>query len=224
MSGTARRQGGGRCWPLARSCCACRRGAVSCCCRCRGSRLIGGAEANVATRFALPDHRSASPAACPTAISAAAAAAAALAAGERGIPASFEGHWRGKMWARRTPVRLILADLVGHADLLFGTVATSRCARARCQTVSPATAACAPSRSSPSGASATSPSSGSPWAIRSSASVRPAGQRIHSVPATASASAGGESRRAARARSGAISRCGSFCEPSVAIWRRRWRR
>ncbi len=49
------------------------------------------------------------------------ALAAVRAAGERGIAVSFDGNWRGKLWARwdGNP-RAILSELVGHADLLFG--------------------------------------------------------------------------------------------------------
>jgi 2-dehydro-3-deoxygluconokinase len=50
-----------------------------------------------------------------------AALAAARAAGERGIAVSFDGNWRGKLWARwdGNP-RAILSELVGRADLMFG--------------------------------------------------------------------------------------------------------
>lgn len=49
------------------------------------------------------------------------ALAAVRAASERGIAVSFDGNWRGKLWARwdGNP-RAILSELVGHADLLFG--------------------------------------------------------------------------------------------------------
>jgi 2-dehydro-3-deoxygluconokinase len=59
------------------------------------------------------------PALGPT--SAQSALAAVRAASERGIAVSFDGNWRGKLWARwdGNP-RAILAELVGHADLLFG--------------------------------------------------------------------------------------------------------
>lgn len=53
--------------------------------------------------------------------SAESALAAACAASERGIAVSFDGNWRGKLWARwdGNP-RAILSELVGHADLMFG--------------------------------------------------------------------------------------------------------
>lgn len=53
--------------------------------------------------------------------SAQSALAAVRAASERGIAVSFDGNWRGKLWARwdGNP-RAILAELVAHADLLFG--------------------------------------------------------------------------------------------------------
>ena len=54
-------------------------------------------------------------------VSAESALAAARAASERGIAVSFDGNWRGKLWARwdGNP-RAILSELVGHADLMFG--------------------------------------------------------------------------------------------------------
>ncbi|CAN5585839.1 sugar kinase [soil metagenome] len=59
------------------------------------------------------------PALGPT--SAQSALAAVRAASERGIAVSFDGNWRGKLWARWDgDPRAILAELVGHADLLFG--------------------------------------------------------------------------------------------------------
>lgn len=52
---------------------------------------------------------------------AASALAAARAASERGIAVSFDGNWRGKLWARwNGDPRIILSELVGHADLMFG--------------------------------------------------------------------------------------------------------
>ena len=52
---------------------------------------------------------------------AASALAAARAASERGIAVSFDGNWRGKLWARWDgDPRIILSELVGHADLMFG--------------------------------------------------------------------------------------------------------
>lgn len=53
--------------------------------------------------------------------SAQSALAAVRAASERGIAVSFDGNWRGKLWARwdGNP-RAILAELVAQADLLFG--------------------------------------------------------------------------------------------------------
>jgi len=49
------------------------------------------------------------------------AIAAARAATARGVPVSFDGNWRGKLWERwDANPRAILFDLVGHADLLFG--------------------------------------------------------------------------------------------------------
>jgi len=54
-------------------------------------------------------------------VSAESALAAASAASERNIPVSFDGNWRGKLWARwdGNP-RAILSELVSHADLMFG--------------------------------------------------------------------------------------------------------
>ncbi|SOB86584.1 2-dehydro-3-deoxygluconokinase [Sphingomonas guangdongensis] len=53
--------------------------------------------------------------------SADAALAAANAATERGIAVSFDGNWRGKLWARWDgDPRAILSELVDHAQLLFG--------------------------------------------------------------------------------------------------------
>lgn len=54
-------------------------------------------------------------------VSAESALAAARAASERNIPVSFDGNWRGKLWARwdGNP-RAILSELVSHADLMFG--------------------------------------------------------------------------------------------------------
>src|SRR3569623_1601799 len=52
---------------------------------------------------------------------AASALAAARAASERGIAVAFDGNWRGKLWARWDgDPRVILSELVGHADLMFG--------------------------------------------------------------------------------------------------------
>lgn len=49
------------------------------------------------------------------------AVAAAEAATARGIPVSFDGNWRGKLWQRwDSDPRGILTKLVAHADLLFG--------------------------------------------------------------------------------------------------------
>jgi 2-dehydro-3-deoxygluconokinase len=49
------------------------------------------------------------------------AIAAAEAASARGIPISFDGNWRGKLWERwDSDPRAILTQLVQHADLLFG--------------------------------------------------------------------------------------------------------
>lgn len=53
------------------------------------------------------------------------AAAATLRAAEtaraRGVRVSFDGNWRGKLWARwDSEPRAILTELVDHADLLFG--------------------------------------------------------------------------------------------------------
>ncbi len=43
------------------------------------------------------------------------------AAAQRGIPVSFDGNWRGKLWERwESNPRAILTDLVAHADLMFG--------------------------------------------------------------------------------------------------------
>jgi 2-dehydro-3-deoxygluconokinase len=50
-----------------------------------------------------------------------AAIAAAAAATQRGVPVSFDGNWRGKLWERwDSNPRQILTELVEHADLLFG--------------------------------------------------------------------------------------------------------
>jgi len=49
------------------------------------------------------------------------AIAAARAATDRGIPVSFDGNWRGKLWERwDSNPRTILTELVAHADLMFG--------------------------------------------------------------------------------------------------------
>ncbi|KQT35171.1 2-keto-3-deoxygluconate kinase [Sphingomonas sp. Leaf412] len=49
------------------------------------------------------------------------AVAAAEAASARGIAVSFDGNWRGKLWARwDSDPRAILTRIVAHADLLFG--------------------------------------------------------------------------------------------------------
>ncbi len=49
------------------------------------------------------------------------AIAAAEAATARGIPVSFDGNWRGKLWERwDSNPRAILTRLVEHADLMFG--------------------------------------------------------------------------------------------------------
>jgi 2-dehydro-3-deoxygluconokinase len=54
-------------------------------------------------------------------VSAESALTAARAASERGIAVSFDGNWRGKLWARWDgDPRAVLSELVGHADLLFG--------------------------------------------------------------------------------------------------------
>lgn len=46
---------------------------------------------------------------------------AARAASERGIPVSFDGNWRGKLWERwDSDPRGILTQIVEHADLMFG--------------------------------------------------------------------------------------------------------
>lgn len=53
--------------------------------------------------------------------SADAALAGARAATERGITVSFDGNWRGKLWARWDgDPRAILSELVGYASVLFG--------------------------------------------------------------------------------------------------------
>ena len=50
-----------------------------------------------------------------------AALAAAEAASERGVPISFDGNWRGKLWARWDgQPRETLSRLVAQADILFG--------------------------------------------------------------------------------------------------------
>lgn len=52
---------------------------------------------------------------------AAAAIAAAEAAGARGIPVSFDGNYRAKLWeAWDSDPRGVLTQLVAHADILFG--------------------------------------------------------------------------------------------------------
>jgi len=52
---------------------------------------------------------------------AAAAIAAAEAAGARGIPVSFDGNYRAKLWeAWDSDPRAVLTRLIGHADILFG--------------------------------------------------------------------------------------------------------
>ena len=49
------------------------------------------------------------------------ALAAVRAATDRGIPVSFDGNWRGKLWERwDSNPRAILTELVAHADLMFG--------------------------------------------------------------------------------------------------------
>jgi len=49
------------------------------------------------------------------------AIAAARAASARGVPVSFDGNWRGKLWERwDADPRAILTELVDHADLMFG--------------------------------------------------------------------------------------------------------
>lgn len=54
-------------------------------------------------------------------ISAASAVAAAKAASAKGIAISFDGNWRGKLWARwDSNPRAILTELVEYADLMFG--------------------------------------------------------------------------------------------------------
>jgi 2-dehydro-3-deoxygluconokinase len=54
-------------------------------------------------------------------VSADATLAAARAASERGVAVSFDGNWRGKLWARwEGNPRAILSELVDHADLMFG--------------------------------------------------------------------------------------------------------
>ena len=50
-----------------------------------------------------------------------AAVAVAEAAAARGIAVSFDGNWRGKLWARwDADPRAILTRIVQHADLMFG--------------------------------------------------------------------------------------------------------
>lgn len=50
-----------------------------------------------------------------------AAMAAAEAAGARGIPVSFDGNYRAKLWeAWDSDPRAVLTGLIGHADVLFG--------------------------------------------------------------------------------------------------------
>lgn len=53
--------------------------------------------------------------------SAAAAIAAAEAAAARGVPVSFDGNYRAKLWeAWDSDPRAVLTRLIGHADILFG--------------------------------------------------------------------------------------------------------
>lgn len=52
---------------------------------------------------------------------ASAAIAAAEAAGAKGIPVSFDGNYRAKLWeAWDSDPKSVLTQLIGHADLLFG--------------------------------------------------------------------------------------------------------
>ncbi len=52
---------------------------------------------------------------------ASAAIAAAEAAGAKGIPVSFDGNYRAKLWeAWDSDPRSVLTRLIGHADILFG--------------------------------------------------------------------------------------------------------
>ncbi|MBB5709466.1 sugar kinase [Sphingomonas xinjiangensis] len=52
---------------------------------------------------------------------AAAAIAAAEAAGARGIPVSFDGNYRARLWeAWDSDPKSVLTQLIGHADILFG--------------------------------------------------------------------------------------------------------
>ena len=52
---------------------------------------------------------------------AAAAVAAAEAAGAKGIPVSFDGNYRAKLWeAWDSDPRAVLTKLIAHADILFG--------------------------------------------------------------------------------------------------------
>lgn len=54
-------------------------------------------------------------------VSAQSAIAAAEAAAARGVAVSFDGNWRGKLWARWDgDPRAILGRIVRHADLMFG--------------------------------------------------------------------------------------------------------
>lgn len=54
-------------------------------------------------------------------VPAASAVAAAEAASARGIPVSFDGNWRGKLWERwDSDPRAILNRIVPHADIMFG--------------------------------------------------------------------------------------------------------
>ena len=53
--------------------------------------------------------------------SAAAAIAAAEAASARGVPVSFDGNYRARLWeAWDSDPRAVLTTLIGHADILFG--------------------------------------------------------------------------------------------------------
>lgn len=49
------------------------------------------------------------------------ALAAVRAASSRGVAVSFDGNWRGKLWARwDSHPRRILSEIMAHADLMFG--------------------------------------------------------------------------------------------------------
>ena len=147
---------------------------------------------------------------------------AAVDRGRLSPPADPRGDRRSARRARRTirrrgSPRALLGkppELPGHR---LGESADRRRAPAgRSRRWRAAPAPGPPDRASPASRRAVSPASGSSTAKAVPASVRPLCQRIQ--PATASASVSIPCPRASRAAMGASRRCGSFCEPSIAIW------